>query len=78
MDRTALHHLIDQLPETEVGHIAALVAAASNHDRVTVQTLLAEEVPIEQDEADALAEVDRKGETISLEDLERRQAGNTG
>ncbi|HZZ01266.1 MAG TPA: hypothetical protein VFE36_17015 [Candidatus Baltobacteraceae bacterium] len=66
MDRAELHHLVDELPEGEVGHIAALVSAARLHDRVAIQTLLAEEVAVEQDEADALADVDRSGETISL------------
>lgn len=71
MDRTALHHLIDDLPEDEVGRVAALVEAARNHDRVAVQSLLAEEVSSEQDEADALAGLDRK-DSIPFEDLERR------
>lgn len=71
MDRNALHHLIDDLPETEVGHVAALVEAVRNHDRVAVQSLLAEEVALDEDEASALVDIDR-GETISLEDMERR------
>lgn len=72
MDRTGLHHLVDELPEAEIEHIAALVEAARNHDRVAVQSLLAEEVGVADDEAAALAEVDRNGETTSLEDIERR------
>lgn len=71
MDRNALHQLIDDLPETEVGHVAALVEAVCNHDRVAVQSLLAEEVALDEDEAAALADLDR-AETIPLEDLERR------
>jgi hypothetical protein len=72
MDRTALHQLIDEIPETEAEHLAALVEATRKHDRLAVQTLLAEEVPAENDELAALAEIDRSEPTISIEELERR------
>lgn len=44
MDRNALHHLVDELPEAEVGHVAALIEAARNHDRAAIQSLLADDV----------------------------------
>ena len=72
MTRAALHHLIDELPDTDVAHVAALVEAARNHDRLVVQSLLAEEVVAEDDEIAALDELDRNEPTIPLEDLERR------
>ena len=67
-----MHQLIDEIPETEVEHLAALVEAARKRDRLAVQTLLAEEVPAENDELRALAEIDRSEPTISIEEIERR------
>jgi hypothetical protein len=71
MTREALHRLIDQLPDSELGPTAALFEAARSHDRALIQALLADEEALEPGDAEALAEVDR-GDTIDAETLERR------
>lgn len=72
MDRNALHHLIDDLPETEVGHVAALVEAVRNHDRVAVPVAARPASrTLDEDEATALTDLD-SGETIPQKDMERR------
>jgi hypothetical protein len=60
MTREALHRLIDELPDSELGPAAALLAA-----------LLADEEPLEPGDAEALAEVDRL-DTVGADVLERR------
>ena len=71
MTREALHRLIDQLPDSELGPTATLFEAARTHDRALIQALLADEEAFEPGDAEALAEVDR-GDTIDAEALERR------
>jgi hypothetical protein len=71
MTRAGLHALIDQIPDADVAPTAALLEALRTHDRTLVQALLTEEEPLEPEDAQALAEVDRT-DTIAGEEVERR------
>jgi hypothetical protein len=71
MTRAGLHALIDQIPDAEVEPTAVLLEALRSRDRALVQALLAEEEPLEPEDAQALAEVDRT-DTIAGEEVERR------
>lgn len=70
MTRAALHQLVDELPEQELDKLAALYVEARSHDRVLLQSLLAEEEPPGSGDLEALAEVDRT-QTVPGEEIER-------
>jgi predicted transcriptional regulator len=74
MTRASLHHLIDQIPETEIDRVARLVEAVKMNDRLAIQLALAPEEPAEPDEIAALEEGQHDPERGQLTTLEQVKA----
>lgn len=73
MTRTALHKLIDVLPDDKLDETAQLIEAYRQGDMLTIRFLTAPEVEPDPEEIAALDELTEEdlNDTISLEDVKR-------